>query len=411
MSTQVVNIFFAYTDDSNDLINIAKKEVDIINRSTEGKIQIRIQEWKTDTISAMGNPEAKILEQMPITASNFFIGLFRFKYGSPSGNTNPDTGKPYQSGMEEEFFTAYRLWTKHKRPEILIFKSIEDVPRKYAVEYTNQKALEAFFKEFSPIGKHPGLYKEYRTSEQFGEIFRQSILSHIFKSLSKATAYADGCSNIFFDKDNVKRNSIKRQELQCTKTLRLQANTGYSFLVPGAAHSSIVRNGLARGMEVKIIIQNPLSVNAVLTLLRRSDFNSEKEYTNYLKNQLPTERLINIYRNSHWFSIRLKACIDGYKNLKKTFGSQRIQLRFSNRDLSNSILLTDNYLFFEPYFGILEMDTKDISVFEVQVSRNSTLYTDTATYFNKLWATSDSYAQYIKKEKTFEEQLRNYFGR
>lgn len=411
MATQIVNIFLAYTDDSSELISIAKKEVDVINRSTEGKIQIRIQEWKTDTISAMGNPETKILEQMPITASNFFIGLFRFKYGTPSGNVNPDTGKTYQSGMEEEFFTAYRLWTKYKRPEILIFKSIEDVPRKYAVEYTNQKALEDFFKEFSPIGKHPGLYKEYRTKEQFGEIFRQSILSHIFKNLSKATNYSGGFSNIFFDKDNAIRNNIKRQELQSTQTLRLQANTGYSFLVPGAPHYNIVRNGLSQGMEVKVIIQNPLSVNAVLTLLRRSDFHSEREYISYLKNQLPSDRLINIYRNSHWFSIRLKACIDGYNNLRKAFGNQRIQLRFSNRDLSNSILLTDNYLFFEPYFGILEMDTKDISVFEVQVSKNSTLYNDTLTYFNKLWTTSDTYNQYVKKEKTFEEQLRNYFGR
>ncbi|MEE0761867.1 MAG: hypothetical protein UIM27_02700 [Acutalibacteraceae bacterium] len=76
MATQIVNIFLAYTDDSSELISIAKKEVDVINRSTEGKIQIRIQEWKTDTISAMGNPETKILEQMPITASNFLLDYF-----------------------------------------------------------------------------------------------------------------------------------------------------------------------------------------------------------------------------------------------------------------------------------------------------------------------------------------------
>ena len=411
MAGQLMNIFFAYTDDSNDLINIAKREIDIINRATEGKIQIRIQDWKTNTISAMGNPETKILEQMPINASNFFVGLFRFKYGTPTGNKNPDTGIPYQSGMEEEFFTAYRLWIKHRRPEIMIFKSIEDVPRKYAVEYTNQKELEAFFKEFSPIGKHPGLYKEYRTSEQFGELFRQSILSHIFKTLSETTVSSNESPRIFFDKDNVKRNNIKRQELEHTQVLMLQANTGYSFLVPGAAHSSLVRNGLARGMEVKIIIQTPLSVNAVLTLLRKSDFHSEKEYTSYLKGRLPTDRLIDIYRNSHWFSIRLKACIDSYKNLRKTYGNQRIQLRFSNRDLSNSILLTDNYLFFEPYFGILELDTKDISVFEVQIPRNTILYADTVTYFNRLWSASDTYNQYIGKEASFEDQLRNYFER
>ncbi len=410
MDTQVINIFFAYTDDSNELITSAKNEIEIINRSIKEKFLIRIKEWKTDTISEMGNPEEKILKQIPINESNLFIGLFRFKYGSPSGNTNPDTGKSYNSAMEEEFFTAYRLWTKYKRPEILIFKSIEDVPYKYAVNYTNQMELEAFFKEFSSTGKHPGLYKEYGTKEQFKEIFRQSILSYVFEKLSKSTAYSNEFSNIFFDKDNDNRNNIKHRELRSTQTLRLQANTGYSFLVQSATHHNLVRAGLPQGMEMKVIIQNPLSINAVLTLLRKNDFPSDKDYKKYLKNQLPADRLIDIYRNSHWFNTRIKGCIDGYNNLKKVFG-KKIQLRFSNRDLSNSILLTDNYLFFEPNYGILEMDIKDISVFEVQVFKNSALYKDTVNYFKNLWSSSDTYEQYVEKEKIFDEQLRNYFGR
>lgn len=408
MQRQIINIFFAYADDSDELLGIAKRELEIINRSLNGKAEFRIKEWITGTISSMGNPEENILEQMPIEHSNYFVSLFRFKYGSPTGNTNPDTGKAYRSGMEEEFFVAYRLWKKYNRPEIMVFRSTEDIPRKYASEYGSLKAMEDFFKEFSSGGKHPGLYKAYGTKEQFGEIFRQSILTHILKDSTKTPTSQSGFTNIFFDTDNQTRNAAKQHELQNTSILKLQANTGYSFLAPMGAHSNLISKGLDRGTKVRIIIQNPWSVNALLTLLRKDDFGREKDYNDYLKNQLPFNKLIEIYSASQWLNTRLSVCLKRYHLLKKSYGGL-IELRLSNRDLSNSILLTDHYLFFEPYFGILKTDNKDISVFEVQIARESILYKDTDSYFENLWKTSYTYNFYKNNEPMFQEQLRNYF--
>ncbi len=407
MPSKVINIFFAYASDSNELLSIAKKEIEIINRAIGGDIQFNIQEWKTNTISKMGNPEEKILEQMPIDQSNYFIGLFRFKYGKPTGHTNPDTGKLYQSGMEEEFFTAYRLWEKHKRPEILVFKSTEDIPREIAMENDNLRAMDKFFKDFSADGKHPGIYKEYRTKEKFGELFRQSILTCIFKEFENNSQNQCFSSNIFFDAESATRNEIKQREMQRTSSLKLQAKTGYTFLVPKAVHGALMRRGLEQGMKVQIIIQNPWSINAMLTLLRQDDFQSKKDYLSYLKNQLPVDELMDIYSSSHWMTARLAVCIKSYENLKRKYG-KLIELRLSNRDLSNSILLTDRYLFFEPYFGILEKDNKDISVFEVQVDKNNSLYAEANSYFTKMWQFSYTFTFYKKNESIFEENLKNY---
>lgn len=405
MAGQVINIFFAYTDDSSELLQIAKNEVEIINNSIQGNMQLNFKEWKKNTISTMGNPETKILEQLPMNENNYVVFSFRFRYGKPTGNINPDTGIPYQSGMEEEFFIAYRLWMKYKKPEIMVFKSVEDIPRKYAADASNQKINE-FFKEFAADGEHPGLYKEYSTKEQFREIFRQNILTHIFKVLSQQQIGKNKFVNFFLDEDNLERNKSKQEELQQTSILKLHANTGYSFLVPKASHGTLMRKGLDRGMKVQIIIQNPWSVNAILTLLRKDDFQSDKDYTDYLKNKLPADKLMEIYRSCHWLEARLSVCINSYKRLKRKYKSL-IELRLSNRDLSNSILLTENYLFFEPYFGILEMDNKDISVFEVQFSKQSTVYKDTDTYFNKLWETSYTFTYYEKNRLLFETRLKN----
>ena len=46
MAGQVINIFFAYTDDSSELLQIAKNEVEIINNSIQGNMQLNFKEWK-----------------------------------------------------------------------------------------------------------------------------------------------------------------------------------------------------------------------------------------------------------------------------------------------------------------------------------------------------------------------------
>lgn len=407
--TQVINIFFAYASDSDELLSIAKREIEIINRSIRQGFQFRIKEWKSGTIAEMGNPEQNVLKQMPIDECDYFVWVFRFKYGKPTGNKDPETGKEYRSGMEEEFFTAYRAWKAHKEIKISVFKSTENVPREYASEYNASNEVEEFFNDFASAGKHPGIFKTYKSADEFGELFRQSILTDIFSRLSQKGTVSNNSSTIYFDGDNLIRNRVKEQDMRSTQNMRLQANSGFSFLVPRTAHSVLLRTGLDRGMTVRIIIPNPWSANAVRTLLRQMDFKNAQDYNKYLKGELDVDTLMDVYCNSQWRHDRLMLCIQNYLELRKRYRNL-IQLRLSDRDLSNSILLTDQHLFFEPFVNTPEADKRYISVFEVQVPASSTLYKDTSIYFEKLWKTGYSYRTYKKNEEFFKKRLKNYFG-
>lgn len=409
MPAQIINIFFAYASDSNDLLSVAKREVEIINQSIRQDIQFRIKEWKSGTTAEAGNPEQRILEQMPIEECNYFVWVFRFKFGQPTGNTDPVTGKEYRSGMEEEFFTAYHYWEKHRNIKISAFRSTENVPREYIYEINNWNEIKEFFSDFAPTGKHPGLFKEYSSADEFGELFRQNILTNIFSRFSQESVVSSNLSSIYFDGQNAARNSAKQQDLQSTQNVRLQANSGFSFLVPTTVHSASLRRGLDRGMKVQIIIPNPWSANAVRTLLRRMDFKSTTDYNKYLRGELDVNTLMDICCSSRWQHDRLMPCIQNYLELKKHY-KNLIELRLSDLDLSNSILLTDQHLFFEPFVNTPDADKREIPLFEVQVPVSSTLYKNVSTHFGKLWATGYSYKMYEKNEEFFKERLKNYLG-
>ena len=414
-----INIFFASTSDAEELLEEAKKEIEIINNIMHGTIHYNILDWKKCTVSSMGNPEEELLKQMPINESNYFVGVYRFKYGSPTGNKNPDTGKPYRSGMEEEFFKAYSLWKKHQRPEIMIFKSEEDVPRKVALKYNELVEYEKFFKNFEANGKHPGLYNTYNSKEEFAEKFRNNIMQRLIKEVHEdipeeyknyIEKQKKGLVEIYFDGDSEKRNRIKQAEILSTSVLRLQANSGYSFIGKGTIHNPSIRIALERGMKFQIIMQNPWSLNAVYLALKSDDFQNKQQYNQYLRHKLSADDILKIYKESHWKNERFQFCMNGYEELRRKYGNQ-IQLRVSDRDLSNSILLTDNYLMIEPYYNTIEATKKDISVFEIQIDKNSDLYKNTSEYFNVLWNSGYTYNQFKQKEKLFEERLKEYLDK
>ena len=72
------------------------------------------------------------------------------------------------------------------------------------------------------------------------------------------------------------------------------------------------------------------------------------------------------------------------------------------------MLITDNYLLLEPYYNTIEAAKKSISVFEVQIDKNSDLYKDTNSYFDVLWNSGYTYRKFKQNEKKFEERLKEY---
>ncbi len=192
--------------------------------------------------------------------------------------------------------------------------------------------------------------------------------------------------------------------------LKLQSNSGYSFIGKGTIHNPAIRKALDRGMVFHIIMQNPWSINAVYLALKRDDFPNKQRYNQYLHHKLNADEIIEIYKKSHWKNERFQYCMNGYVELKREFKG-RIQLRVSDRDLSNSVLITDNYLMMEPYYNTLDAVKKNISLFEIQIDKDSDIYKAANSYFDVLWNSAYTYSYFEKNEKLFEGRLREYIAK
>jgi len=395
----------ASTEDASQLLAIAKKELDVINDVLRGTISIKAFDWKKSAVSGMGNAQENIFEQANIEEADYFVSIFRFNYGKPTGNKYPDSELRYNSGMEEEFYKAYHLWELYKSPEIMIFKSEEPVPRDHI---GGIKKLENFFKDFHGDGKHPGLYNTFKNEADFAEKFRKNILARVFKTISddKPAEYdRSNMTNIFFDNDNSKRNSIKAGELQKTETIRLQAKSCYSFLATDGILQAPVRKALDKGSKFELIIQNPWTLHALQWALTADDFAKQRlQYKKYEKKTMSAEDIMDTYKQCHWIYARYELSIKGYKDLSSEFKG-KIELRVTNLDLSNSILFTDDFLFLEPYIHTLKSKTRSLSLFEVQIPKGSEIYKDTSDYFASRLRLSEAFGAFKKNEDAYKETL------
>src|SRR6266568_2376121 len=92
----------------------------------------------------------------------------------------------FQSGTEYEFVDAYRHNQKHGKPYILMYRGLKPFPPETDPEQL--RAVEAFFKRFE--GEHAefkGLYKTYRSSEEFEDMLFHDIDTAISKNLIKTS--------------------------------------------------------------------------------------------------------------------------------------------------------------------------------------------------------------------------------
>lgn len=419
MEEKVIDVFFAFTRESEDLVNIARKELEYINNAVgvKRKIVFRAHDWITCSVSGEGNPEGQIMKQFPAESFSIFVGIFRFNFGKPTKNLIPGTDKMFESGMEEEFYYAWKCKKENGTPEIMIYKSAEKmVPRDVALQ-GELKKIDGLFREFQADGKYPVLYKEYENESAFTIDFRNSMFKYFLdysdRELEKNVPKIGrglsekGYLNIFINDDNDVRNKLKREEIKKTTVLRLHAKSCHAFLARGIVFYEAIRNALARGMEFKIIMQNPWSLNSLYLSLNEEEFSSKSEYKLYQKHRLESDRVIEIFEKSHWYQDRFLLSIKGYRELHSEFRN-KIELRVCDMDASNSIFLSDNCLFFEPYINTVSAGRKSLSLFEIQATRESELYKDSDAYFNIVWESSCSYNVYNKNLKFYKERLKGY---
>lgn len=151
-------------------------------------IQFEVLGYDTHVAPDMGRPQGVTFDQLPPESWDIFIGILWQRFGSPTGEIDPRTGKEFQSGSIEEFTRAYQLWQEHGTPRIFFYRSKQPI-NFFELKPEQVQALqqvEAFFTQFGPNADHPGFYRTYQTPEEFQNLVRQDL--NKFLLATKTTA-------------------------------------------------------------------------------------------------------------------------------------------------------------------------------------------------------------------------------
>lgn len=408
-----IEVVFAYASDSVELQKVVQQEIDKINNFiSKNNYRINFKHWKNNIDLGVGIPEDKVLEGLNIPNSDLFIEIFRYSYGKPTGLSTGD-GRRYDSGLVQEFDIAYESYKKNGHPQIALFKSEEDVPRHYCdTVVDDKKKMQSFFNECESNGNHPTLYQNFHDIDELRSEVNNVALSfaikYICKNESRAPEDRKYYSDIFFADRNDERNSLKAECMQNSDNIYLSAKSCYSFLNQQGRFYSDFNGWLKNRMnsieshKICVIMQNPLSINAIMTAI------GYKKYNQFIKGKKNAEEIATAYVKSNWFNQRYLGSIDGYLLLKKKY-NKLIELRLSDSDMSTSILITDRMVFFEPYLNSIEVGKKSLSVFEIISNKEADLYKDSKKDFDELWGSSyrcsKEYSKMIKKQDIKQEVI------
>ena len=406
MKRKNINIVFAYANDSIEFVQGVEDQIKYLNRIfNEQEIYINLKKWD-NVLSRAGKPESIVLEELKIPDADIFIDLFRFSFGKPTGMERED-GYKYLSGLEQEFEIAYkaRLKNKKHRPEILLYRSEEDVPQSYLKDaYDSMDSMNTFFGECESNGKHEIMYKSFSSKEEFYKMITEDLLRVILSENNLLQSCQNHYTDIYFADRNDERNKNKHSRLTSTTKIRLSAKSCYSFLNQQGRFYSEFTDLLENKVNIRVIMQNPYSFNAIVSAV---GYNTLKLFHN---KKITADQLLQEYHNSNWYKQRFMGSLEGYDNLYRTHRKvKNICLKLTAMDLSTSILLTDTTVFFEPYLSSIEVGKKALSIFEVEAAEGTELYKDSSKDFEDIWKNcSISYSEYKKNKDKYQYRLFQY---
>lgn len=141
---------------------------------------LEVLDWR-DVSPKMGRPEQVTLDELKVEQWDIFVGILWLRFGMPPGVSDPQTGKPYDSGTEEEFSLAYQSWLKNGRPHILFYRCTRSPLNVKQINPEQLERVSAFFERFNPGASNEGLYQEFQTTEDFERRVRSDLTKLLFE--------------------------------------------------------------------------------------------------------------------------------------------------------------------------------------------------------------------------------------
>ena len=138
------------------------------------RLILELKEWR-QVVPDMGLPQEVILNQLDIKTWDIFVGVLWLRFGMQTGAINKFNGHSFDSGTEQEFTLAYRLWLQIQRPRILFYRCLRLPPRLLDIDAEQFTKVSKFFSGFAPGEQKPGLFSEYEDVEDFKDLVREHL--------------------------------------------------------------------------------------------------------------------------------------------------------------------------------------------------------------------------------------------
>ena len=173
-----LRIFAASPSDVGDERKRLKKVLDELNEpggvAEQNGLFLQLWGWE-QVVSGMGRAEDVILNQLPVEQWDIFVGILWMRFGAPTGNSDPSTGRPFGSGTEEEFVQAHQAWQQTGRPHILFYQRTSPPESLNDIDLDQLSKVRAFLQGFKTPTGHPGLFTNYTQPSDFEDRIRKDL--------------------------------------------------------------------------------------------------------------------------------------------------------------------------------------------------------------------------------------------
>ncbi len=171
MNARIIKCFIASPSDTVEERRVCDEVFTSINKELGDQYQFRIEsiKWENDAVPALGKDGQDVINtQLSPGEHDFYIGILKHKFGSPT----PRAG----SGTEEEFYQALEHNKQYKTPEIQVYFSTEPVPQEIAIE--DFQKVKDFKQRVSNLGC---FYQSYSGIEDFKGKLRKNLTKKIIE--------------------------------------------------------------------------------------------------------------------------------------------------------------------------------------------------------------------------------------
>ncbi|MCK6577687.1 MAG: tetratricopeptide repeat protein [Anaerolineae bacterium] len=124
-----------------------------------------LYEEHAPALTGEGPQEVVNREMIQPHHADILVCMLWSRMGTPLSAMNPDTGKPYLSGTEYEFYEAYRSYQRRKTPTLLLYRCT--APPLPDADPQQMALVKEFFHRFEgPDAPLRGLYRTFNDEEQ-----------------------------------------------------------------------------------------------------------------------------------------------------------------------------------------------------------------------------------------------------